>query len=338
MQKPQAVNLLQNTLTFPFRTVIEWPRWWRQLNWLQKAFPAVAVLFYWSTLMSLNGLRNDHLNMGYLILFLSYCGKFGRNFLKFALPFFLTGIVYDSQRFYSDYIRGPIHVEEPYLFDKSFFGISTPQGVLTPNEWWQLHIHPALDIVTGFAYLVFVAAFVLVSAYFLYFLNKKDPTIPNKALRMPWAFFWLNVIGYSTYYWYAAAPPWYVAQYGLGPAQMDVAASSAGCVRFDQILGTHFFSEMYGRAADVFGAIPSLHVAYPLLAVYFAFQFGTGRIFCILFYLLMCFSAVYLNHHYILDIIWGSGYALLVGWLINRLYDLKLKSTVKASALRAAES
>ena len=26
----------------------------------------------------------------------------------------------------------------------------------------------------------------------------------------------------------------------------------------------------------------------------------------------MCFSAVYLNHHYILDILWGSSYAVLV--------------------------
>lgn len=140
---------------------------------------------------------------------------------------------------------------------------------------------------------------------------------------MPWAFFWLNLIGYSTYYWYAAAPPWYVELYGLGPAKMDVAAHSAGCARFDQILGTHFFSEMYGRAADVFGAIPSLHVAYPLLAVYFAFQYGSLRLFCVGFYLLMCFSAVYLNHHYMLDIIWGSTYALCVGWLTFQYAAMK---------------
>jgi membrane-associated phospholipid phosphatase len=79
---------------------------------------------------------------------------------------------------------------------------------------------------------------------------------------------------------------------------------------------------MYGRSADVFGAIPSLHIAYPLLAAFFAFQFGALRIFCFCFYLLMCFSAVYLNHHYILDIIWGSAYALVVDWIIYR-YPLK---------------
>ena len=133
---------------------------------------------------------------------------------------------------------------------------------------------------------------------------------------MPWGFFWLNMLGYSTYYWYAAAPPWYVAKYGLGPAQLGVAASTAGCARFDQILGTHFFSDMYGRSADVFGAIPSLHIAYPLLATVFAFHFKKARTFCTLFYLLMCFSAIYLNHHYVLDILWGSAYALAIGFIM----------------------
>jgi membrane-associated phospholipid phosphatase len=105
--------------------------------------------------------------------------------------------------------------------------------------------------------------------------------------------------------------------YGLGPARLDVPANAAGCMRFDAMLGTHFFSEMYGRAADVHGAIPSLHVAYPLLAVLFAFQFKRMRAFSLGFYLLMCFSAVYLNHHYVLDILWGSTYAVLVATAVS---------------------
>ena len=104
----------------------------------------------------------------------------------------------------------------------------------------------------------------------------------------------------------------------MGPADLSVHANPAGCLRFDAALGIHAFSNMYGKAADVFGAIPSLHVAYPLMAVFFAFRFGTGRIFAICFYLLMCFSAVYLNHHYILDILWGSAYAILVSVIVDR--------------------
>jgi membrane-associated phospholipid phosphatase len=111
---------------------------------------------------------------------------------------------------------------------------------------------------------------------------------------------------------------------------MDAKPSQAGCVRFDNILGTHFFSEMYGRSADVFGAIPSLHVAYPFMAIIFAFRLGAGRAFAICFYILMCFSAVYLNHHYVLDIIWGSTYALIIAIVTDR-YFIKKKAVVSSA-------
>ena len=336
MEKSQPIAVLDSSVSVPNQLLVsvravfaQWPSWWFSLTWAQKLFPALAISLYWSTLWSLQGLRGDHYILGTLLLVLSYSGPILKPVLRFGFPFILTAIVYDSMRFYADYLRGFVHVSEPYLFDKYFFGISTAQGILTPNEWWQLHTHPVLDLIAGFAYLVFFAVFIFVSVYFSFFIAKKGTKkvpaakLSQTATLMPWSFFWLNVLGYTTYYWYAAAPPWYITLYGLGPADMSAPANSAGCARFDQLLGTHFFSEMYGRAADVFGAIPSLHVAYPFLAVYFAFRYGTARAFCVGFYLLMCFSAVYLNHHFILDILWGSAYALIIGWLTFRYVDFR---------------
>jgi hypothetical protein len=295
---------------------------------LRALLPAALVVAWWAALWALGDLRGDHAWTGVIILALSYSGAIGRKLLPFFLPLLLTGVVYDSQRFYGDYIRGRIRVEEPYLFDKKFFGITTASGqVLTPNEWWQNHTHWFLDLVTGFYYLTFIAIYVGLSAWFYFRLSRtgtpKKPAaqVLHERPRLMWSFFWVNVLGYSTYYWYPAAPPWYVAAHGLGPAKLDTPASPAGCLRFDELLGTNFFTGMYGRAADVFGAIPSLHVAYPLLAVLFAFRLGALRGFALSFYLIMCFSAVYLNHHYVLDILWGSAYAVLIFVLINRLAD-----------------
>jgi inositol phosphorylceramide synthase catalytic subunit len=301
----------------------DWPAWWTELSLVRKLVPATAVLLYWLTLAALGGLRTDHVIAG-LVLLLSYYG--GRTFDSlrlFVLPFLLTGILYDSQRFYGDLIRGPIHVREPYYFDQTYFGIQTPEGaLLTPNEWWQLHTRPWLDLLTGGAYLVFFGVFIAQSAYFYFWLGRPPAAdTRTRARLMIWAFFWLNVLGYSTYYWYAASPPWYVAKYGLGPADPHVQASAAGCVRFDALLGTRLFSQMYGRAADVHGAIPSLHVAYPFLALLFALRFRRLRVFSLCFYLLMCFSAVYLNHHYILDVLWGTAYAVLVSFAVERASD-----------------
>lgn len=307
----------------------EWKEWWQTKSLLRKIIPFAAVSLYWVLLWFLHGIRNDHLLIGGCLLSLIYGGPRFRVLFRFSLPFLLTAIIYDSQRFYSDFLRGDIHVEFPYAFDKAFFGIPTQKGVLTPGEWLQKHTHPALDLVAGFAYLVFFLQYIGVSAYFNFWLSRKGThkltasEITIQAPKVGQAFLWLNLLGYSTYYWFPAAPPWYVTLYGLGPARLDTPAHPAGCLRFDQILGTHFFSEMYGRSADVFGAIPSLHVAYPLLATYYAFKFGRLRAFCFGFYLLMCFSAVYLNHHYVIDVLWGSAYALLIGFALDRLTSRK---------------
>ncbi len=312
-----------------------WLAWWRSLSLFRKVGPVALIALYWLILSALSGLRLDHINLGLVILLLYYLGAPFKRLFLFALPVLLTGIVYDSQRFYSDYLRGPVHVEFPYWFDKTFFGIPTPTGILTANEWWQLHLHPVLDLITGFAYLTFVFFFVFFAGWMTFRWNRsgtKKQTALEIARRAPglmWGFFWLNLLGYSTYYWFAAAPPWYVAIYGLGPADLTAKASAAGCVRFDEILGTQFFSEMYGRSADVFGAVPSLHVAYPLLAFMYALRFGGLRLSTFAFYILMCFSAVYLNHHYILDILWGSVYAVIIFYVMERYYQRKPVPTME---------
>ncbi len=70
---------------------------------------------------------------------------------------------------------------------------------------------------------------------------------------------------------------------------------------------------MYGKGIDVFGAYPSLHVSYPLLAALLALRYRElrwARIPAALFFLLMCLSAVYLQHHYVTDVVLGCAYAL----------------------------
>lgn len=309
---------MKKLVNFVLQEKTRWPAWWDSLSPLRKYGLAGFFVVYWSVLALLGDLHNDHILIGAFVAILSVAGPAATKLLRFLFPFMLTGIVYDSMRYYSDYIRGEVHVAFPYDFDKRFFGIETAEGRLTPNEWWQKHTTPLLDFITGFFYLAFITIYAAISAYHALVLPwiSKDPVQRMRANRIgpyvTWAFFWLNIIGYSTYYWFPAAPPWYVAEHGMGPAQMNTLASPAGAIRFDQLLGTHFFTGMYGRSADVFGAIPSLHVAYPLLSVLFAFQLGSLRVVSIVFYVVMCFSAVYLNHHYIIDILWGSVYAVLV--------------------------
>ena len=271
---------------------------------------------YWGILYGLGGLSQDHFLLCGFSLWLFYWRPSTRHLFYFLFPMVLSAVLYDSMRYYADYIRGPIHVTEPYIAEKFLFGFAygVDGAIQTPNEFWQRHTYPVLDFFAGGAYLVFIFEYILL-CFFFYFTN-----LWGYLRRASWSFFWVNLMGYSTYYWYAAAPPWYVADHGMGPAKMDTAASPAGAARFDELLGTEFFTGMYSKSADVFGAIPSLHVTYPFLAMIFCFQMRRFRGFSTFFFVLMCFAAVYLNHHYIIDVLIGLLYAAITLFGVENYY------------------
>ncbi|MEW6056168.1 MAG: phosphatase PAP2 family protein [Bdellovibrionota bacterium] len=278
----------------------------------------VLLVAYGILLASQSALRGDYLLLVAIYAVTRYGGSRMLRLHKFLLPFIATAIIYDSQRFYARWLSPTIHVQEPYLFDRRYFGMRLGDQLLTPSEWLQFHTHPVLDVLSGLTYLIYIPQFIFVAAYFYFWRSKKsasqnDLVIQRRAYAMPWSFLWVNAMGYATYLLYPAAPPWYVSEHGFSQPTAAVASNPAGCVRFDQLFGTDVFASMYGRAANVFGAIPSLHAAYPLLALLFAFYFRSRiAVFCAIYYGLMCFSAVYLNHHYVLDVLWGSVYAVVV--------------------------
>jgi inositol phosphorylceramide synthase catalytic subunit len=268
----------------------------------RRILPPTIGLAYIAVIAALGGLRPDHVFIGLLGLLDLYNEK-TRLFLGQFFPFIATGVIFDSMRyFYWPAIEGRVHVAGPYHFERNWFGI----GGRTPNEWLDAHHTAALDLACGFAYLVYVGEYLAVA--FLLFFRRRFDALRTFAL----CFLVVNLLGFATYFAYPVAPPWYVTQYGFGPARMDIHPAAAAASRFDQLLGTHFFQEMYGRGVDVYGAFPSLHVAYPLIAVWMVFRIRELRWWrapAVFFFLLMCLSAVYLQHHYVIDVLLGIGYA-----------------------------
>lgn len=244
--------------------------------------------------------------------------------LAFALPFGLTALVYRAQRpFVKGLIgwAGGVHVREPYAFDQTWFGIVDGARTWTPNEWLQTRTHPALDFVSGVFYLAFIPLYFAFAAYARWVWGRKKSQgtplakpaqVRALSTRLLWGFFFVNVLGYATYYLYPAAPPWYAAIYGFGPADLTVKPFAAGALRFDELLNVQVFREMYSHGESVFGAIPSLHNAYPMLVLMFALRLGAGRLFAGVYVAGMALSALYLDHHYVLDVLWGWAYALIV--------------------------
>jgi len=312
----------------------------------RQAVSWLIVGLYWALLATVAGeVKLDHLMYGGVILVLFHLGPLGRRALLFLLPFILTGVIYDSQRYWGPHVRGTPHVAEPYLLERSLFGIPTPDGPLTLNEWFGRHLHPVLDLIAGGAYLTFVGIFMLLALFLtvrIYrgaaFDGAED--IANdwssqrrfwSAQALVWCFLIVNVIGYATWYLYPAAPPWYVDAYGIDMLLLDVPASPGRAARFDDLLGTDFFAGMYGYGSNAFGAIPSLHISYPTLSAFFAFRLGALRAPAVGFLAVMCFSAVYLNHHYVIDVILGVLYGLVAGVITVAAVEWIVTSSTRPS-------
>ena len=281
---------------------------------------AVGLLAYLAIMRLATGeSRPEQVGLCAVVLVLVAYSDRTRALFLGLLPFLLFGIIYDLTHITEPLVRYlHVHVEEPYRFDQYFFGVKTAAGVLTPNEFFALHHWPVVDLVTGTSYIIFVYWAIGFAAYLALFRN--DQAGRRILVHFGWTFLLMNVAGFITYYVYPAAPPWYVADYGLGPAQMSAQASPAGALRWDELTHIPYFAGFYGRSADVFGAIPSLHVSYPLLTFLYGRALGKRWLDAASFalFLTVSFAAVYLNHHYMLDVLLGILYAL-VAYAIDRL-------------------
>lgn len=252
---------------------------------------------------ALGGLRSDHvwLALGGCLAW-SASGRW-RSVGTFFAPLLIMVAVYDAQRYWIGAWRGTIHVAEPRAWELAWFGVTTAAGRVTVAAWWQTHTHAWLDALCGVAYLAFVPVFLALAAWWRFRERRAE------AQGVMWAMLWLNLAGYVTYLIYPAAPPWYADHYGLGPAVLSAAPEAAGAARFDALFGVSWFAHYYGRSANVFGAIPSLHVGQTFLAVLFAWRFGSLRAIATAFWLVVMFGSVYLNHHYLVDGIVGMVFA-----------------------------
>ena len=275
----------------------------------RRAWPALLGVAYVATIAALGGLTREHVLLGSLGL-LDLYNERSRSFLRTFFPFVLTGALFDSMRYYYvPLVDGRVHTLEPYLVDRAWFGV----GGRTLNEVFLDRHWPVLDAVCGAGYLLYVAEY-LALAMFLFVRGR-----PDRARTFGVCFLAVNVMGWLTYFVYPAAPPWYVLQHGFGPARMDVGMNAAAALRFDALLHTSVFASLYGRGFTTFGALPSLHAAYPFLGAILAFrtrELRWARAPASLFWLLICFAAVYLQHHYVIDLLLGTVYAAVIAVLV----------------------
>jgi hypothetical protein len=293
-------------------------------------FPLLPAAAYWLWVPFWRwqgGLRWDHVAMAVAATCLAYASKGTKRLFIGMIPLSAVAFLYDGMRLFKNVGLTPssVHVCDFRKVELRWFGVASGTSRVTLQDWFQVHHALPLDLFSAVPYGIFLY---LVVGYAV-FLMKRDFAAQQ---RFAWGFFLLNLAGFVTYHLYPVAPPWYFHKYGCSVDLSAPPDPGTSLARVDAWLGFPYFHRFYSRASDIFGAVPSLHVAYPLLMIIEGWrQHGAaGRLPLLLFYFSMCFAATYLDHHWVIDIIAGSTYACLVAWLMRRIIPRVLPVAARA--------
>lgn len=283
----------------------------RTFHWI-----ALGLALAHLALAATRGLRPEHVVADVLLAGLPWLGRRGRAFALGALPLWLTGVLTDNQWIWFG-VRGPIRL----AVDERNLGLLAPGGLDWP-QWFHLNPTPVLDFFSGVAYSTHLLEVFAVGT-FLFFARYE------RFRGLCWAFLLANAAIIAISQVYPAAPPWYVIDYGTGPVNLAAKASAAGAARFDALFGITYFEQFYSRNPNVFGAMPSGHSAYPVLVAFAVWDRGwRWRLPTVAYAVLMWFSAVYLAHHYFLDVVIGASLAFASCVVAFRLCTRKASEPV----------
>ena len=271
-----------------------------KLRWATVALAVGYVLLMVST----SGLSPGYLVIDVLFLSLAIRRE-TYGLLKLAVPLWLFAFVYSVVLPQALEWRGQIHVADLYNWELSWFGVPSSSGPRVPAEVFRDWHWPSLDLVCGVVYMTELVEPLLLAIWLFFRDRQRLPSLIG-------GFILLNLSAFATWVLYPAAPPWYVDQYGLGPAVLDAPSSAAGLLRLDDALGLGLVKGFYAQSVNVFGAMPSVHVAVPTLVACVTAGMGWRWFVPALVFLgLMAFGAVYFQHHYVLDVFAGLLYGMM---------------------------
>lgn len=285
----------------------------------ESAIITVSLITWLAVTALCVGFRPEHLYIFILLALTLFASGPSRRLIVALLPFVIFGISYDWMKIVPNYQVNPVDIQGLYEAEKSFFGIATSAGMLTPNEFFALHSSGFMDFMAGVFYLCWVPVPILFGVW-LYF-NRQYKVYLHFAL----VFLFVNLLGFTYYYIHPAAPPWYVASHGF-EFILGTHGEVAGLGKFDEMTGLGIFNGLYSRNSNVFAALPSLHAAYMLIAFIYSLkahcQWWLRTLFAVIC-LGIWFTAVYTSHHYVIDVLMGIA-CTLIGYILFEYALMKI--------------
>jgi hypothetical protein len=261
------------------------------------------------------GFKSDQVVLLVIFNVCFYLSAITRKFILGFSVFIVYWILFDYMKAFPNYNVSTVHIEDLYNFEKHLFGINYQGHILTPNEYWKINASTTLDIIAGLFYICWIPVPLGFGAY-LFFKNRRE------FLSFAMTFLVVNLLGFVIYYSFPAAPPWYIQEHGF-VFLPHTPGNTGGLIRFDHYFNVNIFQSIYQKGSNVFAAMPSLHSAYPIIVVYYAFKnhVGFGKFILATVMVGIWLTAVYTSHHYILDVLVGICTAILGINLFNVLFS-----------------
>jgi hypothetical protein len=255
-------------------------------------------------------------------------GRFGRTAF-YLLPTLLAFGGYVAARDYVTRFKLSAHYLPQLRFDEYL----TPGPI--PTVWLQEHLyHGRTGPLEIFSMLVYGSHFVVP------LLFGAGLILTGRGREFVLLMFGILVavlLGEIVFVLYPTAPPWMAAQDGYVSGVHDILRQTFTDLDLTRL------AEMKGDAGkyDVTAAVPSLHVAYPvvcLLAAYYARLSRPVVAACWLNVVSVAFVIVYLGEHYVFDALMGGLCGVLSWYLVRRLDDRRRRSRLEAATAGTARS
>lgn len=281
-----------------------------------------ASIFAYMALGAVTGsFRTYHWFMLLVIPLSLKADKRGRQFFLDWAPIIAFWLIYDRLRLLQPYILHRVAVEWPYSLELWAFGWLSGAGVPAHagRAWLAAQAgsthHLVIIWFLQFIYFSHIFAIPLL-LFYLWARGGFSQHIRREFIRCIRAFTALNFLGLAVYLLLPVAPPWWVSINGIQQPTQELLSRVDMSAAMDGTL----VRGMIKNAAHWFAAVPSLHGAYPVLALLLAWR-GRNRwlLAALSFYCAsMWIATVLLNQHYIIDLLAGALLAVIAWLFVER--------------------
>jgi len=222
--------------------------------------------------------------------------KRAQRFIKDWIPFLALFFAYEAMRGFAYKITGIVHVTELISAEVRIFG-TIPTLVLQ-----HFYRSPILDWLGAFFYSLH---FLIPTVFGFVLWHRSRENYQKYAIA-------LLLSSYSaliTILLYPSAPPWFGVQ------------AERILFHIDHEMGIPFYATLFVLIEpNPFAAFPSLHATYPWLISLYSIKIKRIKALPILIIPLgVCFSAVYLGEHYVIDLLAGVAYSTAAFFLVEKL-------------------